>query len=101
MSGALPNANALALVTLLPSGLCTPTPTVPDGDAGVTTVRTVELSTVTMLAGNKPNVTPIPSSKPVPVMVTVVPPVFGPAAGTTEVIVGNAPTGKTVNEPFT
>ena len=101
MTGPLPNLNALRLVTLFPSGLLTLTPTVPEDDGGVTAVRLVALCTVTEAAEDEANFTTAPFSKPVPVMATVVPPVFGLAPGRTELMAGSAPTARTVNEPLT
>ena len=48
----------------------------------------VELSTVTIDGTSAPNLTEVTPVKPVPVMVTEVPPVAGPEGGDTEVMVG-------------
>src|ERR1022692_263384 len=50
----------------------------------------VGLTTVNPAAGLVPNLTPVTHWKPVPVMVTVVPPVVGPLLGTIPVTVGGA-----------
>jgi hypothetical protein len=66
----------------------TPTSTVPAICAGVTAVIDVALVTVKLAAGNLPNVTAVVPVKPLPVIVTVVPPSVGPLFGETEVTVG-------------
>jgi hypothetical protein len=72
------------------SGLVTITllaPVVPDGVAAVILVA---LTTVTPVATVPPMVTVAPLIKPVPVMVTLVPPVAGPLLGEIEITVGAA-----------
>ena len=56
-----------------------------DGD---TAVMLVVLLTVTLEAATEPNFTVAPVRKPVPVIVTEVPPVVGPDVGDNEVTVG-------------
>jgi hypothetical protein len=48
----------------------------------------VALTTTTLVAGLLPNLTDVGPAKPVPVMVTAVPPAVGPVFGDTEVTVG-------------
>jgi hypothetical protein len=55
--------------------------------AGEVTVTAV-VATDTTVAGSDPNFTVAPVTNPVPVIVTVVPPVTGPVAGDTDVTVG-------------
>ena len=59
--------------------------------AGVTAVIVVLLTTVTDVAGCVPNFTVAPETKPVPVIVTCVPPNLHPVDGETDVIVGAGP----------
>jgi hypothetical protein len=47
-------------------------------------------TTVTAVAAVPPKVTVAPAKKPVPEIVTAVPPAIGPLLGTTEVTVGGA-----------
>ncbi len=56
--------------------------------AGVVAVIEVLLATVTLVALVPPNLTVAPAKKPVPVMVTAVPPVVGPVLGAMAVTVG-------------
>ncbi|OEZ89314.1 hypothetical protein JAB6_01280 [Janthinobacterium sp. HH104] len=77
-----------APVALVPPLAVTVTFTVPATPAGDVAVMVVALTTVMatpLLAPNFSAVTPV---KPVPVMVTAVPPVLGPDAGVTPVMVG-------------
>ena len=70
------------------SGLVTITllaPVVPDG---VVAVILVELTTMTFVAAVPPMVTVAPVTKPVPVMVTPVPPAKGPLPGEIDVTDG-------------
>ncbi len=53
----------------------------PAACAGVVAVRVVPVTTVTVVAEVPPRVTVAPAVKPVPVIVTLVPPVVGPAGG--------------------
>ena len=57
---------------------------------GVTAVIEVSETTVTELAAVPPIVTAVAPVKPVPVMVTLVPPALGPALGEIAVTVGAA-----------
>jgi len=50
----------------------------------------VSLFTVGAAAATPPNVTPVAPVKPLPVMVTTVPPVIGPVVGVIELIDGEA-----------
>ena len=58
--------------------------------AGVTQVMLVVLTTTTLLQATPPIVRVAPEIKPVPAIVTEVPPVINPLLGEIEVIVGNA-----------
>lgn len=73
-----------------PPGVVTVTETVPLPAGDVAAIE-VELVTLTAVAGLAPKSTVAPLTKPVPVMVTVVPPPAGPLLGLTLVTVG-APT---------
>ena len=67
------------------------TSTVPTACLGEVTVHFVDDSQLTLVATVAPNLTivsPAPVAKPLPVMVTVVPPVLDPALGLTSVTVG-------------
>jgi hypothetical protein len=68
--------------------LVTTTSTTPDGCAAVVAVIDVPLTTVTPVAAVPPSFTIDPARKPVPVMVTGVPPLVGPEAGEIAVTVG-------------
>nr|MCA1071698.1 hypothetical protein [Delftia acidovorans] len=70
-----------ALVALVPPVVVTRTSTVPAAPAGAVAVIWVALLTVKPVAGVAPKVTPVDPMKFVPVMVTVVPPPWGPAVG--------------------
>src|SRR5512146_391761 len=67
-------------VALVPSGLFTATATLPATCAGVTTEIEVADNDVTAPA-TPPNVTVAPLSKPLPVIVTAVPPAVPPDVG--------------------
>ena len=57
--------------------------------AGLVAVMEVpDGATLTMVAGFEPKSTEVPSVKPVPMIVTVVPPPVGPVVGLTEVTMG-------------
>ena len=56
--------------------------------AGVTTVICVLLTTDTDVAGFAPNLTVLPVEKPLPLIVTGVPPDAGPLGGTMEPMIG-------------
>jgi hypothetical protein len=66
-------------------------PTTLFGCAGETAVNWVSLTTLNEAAAALPNVTDVVPVKPVPVIVTVVPPIVGPFDGLIEVIVGPEP----------
>src|SRR5271166_1057540 len=72
----------------VPPGVVTVTSTVPADAAGELAVISVDETTETELAGMAPNWTVAPATKPVPVMVTEVPPATGPAFGLTAVTIG-------------
>ena len=80
--------NALAFVPLCASLLVTVTLTAPAACAGVVAVIVVAFTTVTPVAAVVSIVTVAPAAKPVPVIVTAVPPPVDPAIGATLVIVG-------------
>ena len=79
------------IVPLWPSGLVTTTFTEPAVCAGVVTVRLVLLTKLTPIAAVPPKLTVAPDTKLVPVMVTDVPPAFGPFAGAMPPTVGAGP----------
>lgn len=56
--------------------------------AGVVAVIWVLLTTVKDVAGATPKITEVVPENPVPLMITVLPPVTGPAFGLTEVMEG-------------
>ena len=78
------SAELVELVRPLP---VTVTSTVPE-PAGLVAVIDVALLIVTPVAALPPNATVSPDAKPVPVMVTVVPPAAGPLVGLTADTVG-------------
>jgi hypothetical protein len=80
----------LPAVTLWPSGLVTTMGVGPQvcALAGTTQVSAVGDITVTSVAGTPPMVTVAPAAKPLPVRVSVQPPVFTARAGETVVSVG-------------
>ena len=78
----------LASVPLCVSALVIVTPTAPAACAGVVAVIVVLLATVTLVAADVPNATLAPARKPVPVMVTGVPPAVIPEVGETLLTVG-------------
>jgi hypothetical protein len=87
------NVKRLAPVPVLPSGFVTTTSSVAqEPQAAVTAVICVELTTLTWVAGWPPMLTARrgPFTKPLPVMVTWVPPREGPVRGPMEVTVGAA-----------
>jgi hypothetical protein len=75
-------------VSLCPSLLVTTTLVAPDECAGVVAVIEVLLTTVTPVADVPPIFTVAPERKPVPVMVTAVPPEVAPEAGEIELTFG-------------
>ena len=68
--------------------LVTTTFTAPAACAGVVAVIDVLLTTVTLVAAVPPSVTVAPARKPVPVIVTGVPPAVVPDGGAIELTVG-------------
>ena len=68
----------------------TTTLTAPAECAGVVAVMEVELTTVTLVADDPPKLTVAPAEKPVPVIVTDVPPLVLPDVGEIELTVGAA-----------
>jgi hypothetical protein len=70
------------------SGLVTVTLTAPAACAGVVAVIVVAFTTVTPVALVPPRVTVAPLTKPVPLIVTLVPPAVGPEVGLIPVTVG-------------
>ena len=75
-------------VPLWVSVLVTTTFTAPAAWAGVVAVIEVLFTTVTVLAAVLPSFTVAPDRKPLPVMVTVVPPLTDPELGEIAVTVG-------------
>jgi hypothetical protein len=88
--GAVRKVKAVVLVTVPPGVVVTETLTTPATCAGVVALITVALVTVTSMAGFVPNLTVAGVVKPVPVMVTTVPPAALPLTGVTLAIVGAA-----------
>jgi hypothetical protein len=80
-------------VALVPPDVVTAMSTVPV-PAGLVAVMSIGLETTTLVAWVGPNETVAPVAKPVPLIVTVVPPTCGPADGDTDVTVGTV--GRTV-----
>jgi hypothetical protein len=80
----------LAEVALVPPTLVTVMSTVPAACAGEVAVMEVALLTVNVVAAVAPKLTAVAPVKPVPVIVTEVPPVSGPFVGLTFVTVGAA-----------
>ena len=76
------------LVGLVAPATVTVMSTVPADSAGEVAVINVAEFTVTAVAATEPNITVAPVAKPVPVMVTDVPPVVGPDIGDIEVTDG-------------
>jgi hypothetical protein len=74
----------------VPPGVVTVISTVPAEPAGLVAVIEVGLFTVYDAATVLPNFTPVAPVKPVPVIVTEVPPAIGPAAGEMLVTAGTA-----------
>ncbi len=72
----------------MPSALATVTSTVPAAAAAVVAVIEVSESTVKVLAAVAPKLTAVALAKPLPVMVTDVPPADGPAVGAMAVTTG-------------
>ena len=78
-------------VALVPPGPVTLTSTVPFAWAGLVAVIWVSESTVKLVAAVAPKSTAVALQNPDPVIVTVVPPVFGPNRGDTPVTTGGEP----------
>ncbi len=76
-------------VALVPASLATVTSTVPAAAGFVVAVMDVSELTVKLDAAVAPKLTAVALVSPVPVMVTTVPPVVGPAPGLTAVTVGD------------
>ena len=76
-------------VAEVPPAVVTLTSTVPEPAGDVAVIWVGEL-TVKPVAEVAPNVTAVVPEKPLPVMVTVVPPASGPDVGETELTVGAA-----------
>jgi hypothetical protein len=68
----------------------TVTVTAPALPAGVVAVMVVPLTTTMLAAAVAPNFTAAPAAKPVPVIVTAVPPAVDPPFGDTPLTVGSA-----------
>jgi hypothetical protein len=87
-----------ARVPLCLFGFVTTTLTAPAACGGVLAVIDVLLTTRTLVAAEVPNFNVAPLTKPVPVMVTAVPPLVGPEVGLTAVTetVDEAPTASVV-----
>jgi hypothetical protein len=77
-----------ALVALVPPAEVTVTSTLPPPAVGETAVIDVSPFTVGVAAGVPPKLTPVALVNPVPVIVTVVPPLAGPTVGETPVTLG-------------
>ena len=77
-------------VAEVPPGVMTVTSTVPGACAGEVAVIWVAETTVKLEAAVAPKWTAVAPVKPVPVMVTEVPPAVGPVVGATELTVGAA-----------
>lgn len=85
---------------LWPSGFATTTSTLPALRAGAVAVIVPGPATVTAVAVEEPNDTVAPDAKPVPVIVTIDPPLVEPDAGAMAAIAGGALTGTSnVNPP--
>ena len=78
------------VVALGPPAVVTVISTVPALSAGAVAVMLVALVTVKLGAFVVPKLTAVALVKPVPVIVTLVPPALGPDAGLTPVTVGTA-----------
>ena len=76
------------LVALVPELVVAVTSTSPAGPAGETTTISLEETTIGFGAETAPNLIAVAPVKPVPAMVTAVPPAGRPAPGLTAVTVG-------------
>jgi hypothetical protein len=81
------NLSAGVEAVVPPTGLVTAMSTVPTPDGAVARIEPSELTTK-IVALTVPNVTAVTPLKPLPVMLTFVPPPSGPALGLTAVITG-------------
>lgn len=79
---------SLAPVGDVPPGVVTVTSTVPADSAGDVSVQTVADKQLTTLPGKTPKLAVMPKTKPVPEIVTTVPPGSGPALGLIPVMLG-------------
>jgi hypothetical protein len=81
------------VVALEPEPSVTVTSTAPAVPAGEVAVTVVSLTKTTLVAGVVPKFTAVPPVKPLPVIVTFVPPVVGPEFGLT-LVTQKLPTGR-------
>src|SRR5438105_2578031 len=79
----------LAAGSLVPPGVVTVMATAPE-PAGVTAVILESLSTLKLIAWTVPKLTPVAAVNPLPLMVTWLPPAFGPKLGFREATTGRA-----------
>ena len=87
--GGVTNVNALALVAV-PPAVVTDTFLAPASPAGVLAVMVVAFTTTTLVAATPFTCTLVAPVRLVPMIVNAVPPLLGPEAGLTEVMVGTA-----------
>jgi hypothetical protein len=78
-----------------PAGVVTETSTTPATPAGATADTDVSETTTKLAAGVAPKLTPVAPARPLPLIVTVVPPEAPPVAGDTDVTTGAGTTGVT------
>ena len=78
-------------MVLVPVALVTATDAAPAVPPGVVAVICVSLTTVTLVAGPPPTVTPVVPMKLDPLIVIGVPPATGPWLGDTPVTIGTGP----------
>ena len=74
----------------VPPAVVTRMSTVANRDTGETAVTCVGDTTVNEVASDAPNLTAVAPVRPVPLIVTVVPPATGPVFGEIEVMAGKA-----------
>ncbi len=84
--------SSAVVFALVPPAVVTSTSATPAALAGEVQVIDVAETTVMPVAAVPPNVTVAPAMKPVPVMVTLVPPVVKPVVGARPVTVGTGTT---------
>jgi hypothetical protein len=77
----------------VPAGVVTATSAGPAAFAGVRTTTCVAVGVPTISAGAPSKVTRVVPARPVPVIVTVVPPAVGPSSGVRPVMTGSAAGG--------